>query len=80
MDLAKLREIHLTETAKGNYEGTATGQDGTTYKIKVTYTHTESKDKGESEIRWDAEGPKGEHMSGRDVHGEGGSWSVGVGR
>jgi hypothetical protein len=73
MDLAKLKEIHLTETAKGNYEGTATVQDGTTYKVKVTYTHTESEGKSKDEIRWDAEGPKGEHMGGKDVHEEGGS-------
>jgi hypothetical protein len=80
MDFAKLKEIHLNETAKGNYEGSGAGEDGTPYKIKVTYTRTESEGKGKNEIRWDVEGPKGAHECGQDVDEGGGGFSVGVGR
>ncbi len=65
-DGAKLKEIHLTETEKGKYEGTGTGEDGLAYKIKATYTFSEVGDKTEWEFHWDAESPKGEHKSGND--------------
>jgi hypothetical protein len=76
-DTAKLREIHLTETEKGAYDGTGTGQDGTAYKLKVTYAYRESD--GQSEIHWDAEGPSGNHIGGQfaEAKGGGGGFSVG---
>ena len=54
-DGAKLKELHLTEKESGKYEGTGTGEDGLTYKIKATYTYSESEDKAEYEFHWDAE-------------------------
>jgi hypothetical protein len=58
-DAAKLKEIHLQETGKGEYEGTGTGEDGTTYKIKATYTHSQGEGKERSDLHWVAEDPKG---------------------
>ncbi len=77
-EFAKLKDVRLTEAAKGNFSGTATGHDGTTYKITVTYTHTEGKDSRKDEIHWDAEDPKGGHSSGSDVHGESGNGTLRV--
>jgi hypothetical protein len=37
-DSIPLKEIHLTEAEPGKYEGTGTGRDGRTWKIKASYT------------------------------------------
>jgi hypothetical protein len=52
----KLKEVHLTETGKGDFSGTGSTSDGTTYKIKVT----QSKNK----ITWESEDDKGAKVIG----------------
>ena len=56
---AKLKELQLTKKENGEYEGTGTGEDGLAYKIKATYTYSESGDKAEYDFHFDVEGPNG---------------------
>jgi len=53
-----LKEIHLTEGEKGNYDGTGTTADGTTLKIKVTQS--------EGELRWEYEDSEGRNGGGSE--------------
>jgi hypothetical protein len=77
----KFREIHLAETEGSGggeqksavtqssetrkYEGTGTGENGHTYKIKATYTYKDNGGKGWHVFHWEAEpDSQGEKMSG----------------
>jgi hypothetical protein len=68
-DELKLKEIHLTETEHGKYEGTGTGVDGTVYKIKATQSESKKTDLKQRELRWEAEGPKDQRTSGHFIEG-----------
>jgi hypothetical protein len=61
-EAAKLKEVHLTETGNGTYEGTATDQNGTAYKIKATYSHSQGEGKTSDEVRWEGEDAKGNRI------------------
>jgi hypothetical protein len=76
----KFREVHLTEAGGGggferngsatqtratrNYEGSGTGENGHTYKIKATYTYSENDGKGSHDLHWDADDSEGDQKSG----------------
>jgi hypothetical protein len=62
---AKLKEVHLTETGNGTYEGTGTGENGTTYQLKATYTHGEGDGKTKNELRWEGEDSNGNRIGGQ---------------
>ena len=47
----KLKQVHLTETAKGEFSGTGSAADGTNYKIKATHS--------QNRITWESEDDKG---------------------
>lgn len=47
----KLKEVHLTETAKGEFSGSGSATDGTTCKITVTQSR--------NKITWESEDAKG---------------------
>jgi len=49
-DILKLKDIHLTEGAKGSYEGTGTNENGTTYTIKATQNN--------NQVQWKSENSK----------------------
>jgi hypothetical protein len=65
-EAANLKEVHLTETANGSYEGTATDQNGRTYKLKATYSHSQGEGKTSHEVRWEGEDDKGNRIEGRN--------------
>jgi hypothetical protein len=68
---ANLKEVHLTETGNGIYEGTATGENGTTYKLKATYSHSEGEGKTKNELRCEGEDSKGNRIHGQTGEGAG---------
>jgi hypothetical protein len=47
----KLKEVHLTETARGKFSGTGSASDGTNCKIKVTQS--------QNKVTWESEDQKG---------------------
>jgi hypothetical protein len=55
----KLKEVRLTVIAPGKYEGTGTGEDGTTYKLKATYHESMSNGKATEQLDYEAENSKG---------------------
>ena len=55
----KLKEVRSTVIEPGKYEGTGTGEDGTTYKLKATYHESMSKGKATEQLDYEAENPKG---------------------
>lgn len=52
------------QSATKTYEGTATGENGHTYKIKATYTYSQSEGKGTHDFRWGADDSHGDRKSG----------------
>jgi hypothetical protein len=55
----KLKEIRLTVIEPGKYEGTGTGEDGTTYKLKATYRESTSNGKATEQLDYEVENSKG---------------------
>ena len=55
-DALKLKEISLTEQARGEYVGSGIGKDGKKYKIKVTHSA--------NKIAWNSEDEKGAKVIG----------------
>jgi hypothetical protein len=50
-DALKLKEVHLTETAKGEFSGSGSANDGIKHKITVTQSR--------NKITWESEDAKG---------------------
>jgi hypothetical protein len=48
----------------GKYEGTATGEDGTTYKLKASYHESMSNGKAMEQLDYEAEHSNGVRMKG----------------
>jgi hypothetical protein len=48
----------------GKYEGSGTGEDGTTYKLKATYRENKSDGKPKSELEYEAQDSKGNSSKG----------------
>jgi hypothetical protein len=61
-----LTQIHLTETEPGKYEGTGTGPDGRTWKIKASYTYAKKDGRYKSDLTWEAGDSKGEKKNGNE--------------
>lgn len=64
---AKLKDIQLTEREDGKYEGTGTGKNGLGYKIKATYSYTDSGNKAEYKFHFDAEDSNGNVTGGTET-------------
>jgi hypothetical protein len=65
-----VKEVHLNDKVNGTFEGTGTGENDTTYQLKVTYSHSESEGKVKNELRWEGEDGKDNRIQGQT--GEGG--------
>jgi hypothetical protein len=59
----KLKEVRLTETAKGEFFGTGSASDGTNYKIRAV--------QGPNKITWESEDDKGGKVIGSKGWGGG---------
>jgi hypothetical protein len=68
-DKLKLTTIQLTEMEPDRYEGTGTRADGTTHKIKASYSQTKKDGLSKNELKWETEGPKGEKTTGGEAWG-----------
>ena len=55
----KLKQVRLTVIETGKYQGTGTGEDGTTYKLKATYRESMSNGKATEQLDYEAENSKG---------------------
>jgi hypothetical protein len=60
----QLKEVRLTVIEPGTYEGTGTGEDGTTYKLKATYHESMSNGNAKEQLDYEAENSQGLAMKG----------------
>jgi hypothetical protein len=51
----KLKQVRLTVIETGKYQGTGTGEDGTTYKLKATYRESKSNGKARKQLDYEVE-------------------------
>jgi hypothetical protein len=68
-DKLKLTTIQLTETEPGKYEGTGASADGSTHKVKASYSQTKKDGMTKHELSWEAENPKGHKTTGNETWG-----------